>query len=123
MDIYIDGTAIRNLFAKNLKRLRGILNMSQMDLSDITGLAHNFINDIENEKKFVSDDTIAKFSIALKVEPYKFFLPETKWNTQDEDILTDDFYDSIGMVVKEFCINYVKDNPVKEPDRNKPQQE
>ena len=120
MDEIIDGTIVRNLFAKNLKRLRGIMQVSQMDLSDITGLAHNFINDIENEKKFVSDDTIVKLSIALKVEPYKFFLPETKWFIQDDDILVDDFYDSIGMVVKEYCINRMRDNPRKEPGKDTP---
>ena len=121
MDETIDGTNIRNLFAKNLKRLRSIIKISQMELSEATGLAHTFINDIENEKKFVSDETIAKLAIALKVEPYKFLLPDTKWNTQDEYILSDDFYDSIGMVVREYCINFIRDNPGKEQDKKKPQ--
>ena len=120
MDETIDGSTIRNLFAKNLKRLRGIIKVSQLELSDTTGLAHNFINDIENEKKFVSDETIAKLAIALKVEPYKFFLPETKWGTQDEVILADDFYDSISMLVKEYYINYIKDNPGRETGKNMP---
>jgi transcriptional regulator with XRE-family HTH domain len=32
-------------------------------------LTHNFINDIENGKKWVSAETIGKLAIALKVEP------------------------------------------------------
>jgi transcriptional regulator with XRE-family HTH domain len=106
----IDGVYIRNLFAKNLKRFREILKISQLDLADASGLAHNFINDIENEKKFVSDETIAKLSKALKVEPYKFFLPVAKVNTQGEDIFAEDFSESISTMIKEYCSSYFRDN-------------
>jgi len=106
----IDGAYIRNLFAKNLKRYRELSKTSQMDLAAASGLAHNFINDIENEKKFVSDETIAKLAKALDVEPYKFFLPSEKLSTQGEDIIAEDFTESIGVLVKEYCSNYFKNN-------------
>jgi transcriptional regulator with XRE-family HTH domain len=106
----IDGVYVRNLFAKNLKRFRDLLKISQLDLAVVSGLAHNFINDIENEKKFVSDETIAKLSKALKVEPYKFFLPIAKLNTQGEAIIAEDFSESIGLMIKEYCSNYFMDN-------------
>jgi len=118
MNEAINGAAIRTLFAKNLKRFRGIKKISQLELSALTGLAHNFINDIENEKKFVSDDTIAKLALALKVEPYRFFLPEMLWNKHTEDIFMDDFTDSVGMVLREHCNNYFRSNLTKEPDKN-----
>ena len=116
----IDGAYIRNLFAKNLKRYREISKISQMDLATVSGLAHNFINDIENEKKFVSDETIAKLAKALNVEPYKFFLPVTKLNTQGEDIIAEDFSESIGVIIKEYCSSYFKGAPKYEPDKNAP---
>jgi transcriptional regulator with XRE-family HTH domain len=106
----IDGAYIRNLFAKNLKRYRELSKISQMDLAVASCLAHNFINDIENEKKFVSDETIAKLARALDVEPYKFFLPLAKINANGEDIIAEDFSESIGVLVKEYCSNYFKDN-------------
>jgi len=118
----IDGAYVRNLFAKNLKRFRELLKISQMDLAAVSGLAHNFINDIENEKKFVSDETIAKLARALKVEPYKFFLPVTKLNTQGEDIIAEDFSESIGVIVKEYCSSYFKDNLKYEQDKNMPEE-
>jgi len=52
--------SIRNLFSKNLKRLRNGANLSQLDLAAITGLSHNYINDLEHEKKWPSDKTISK---------------------------------------------------------------
>jgi transcriptional regulator with XRE-family HTH domain len=123
MDETIDGVYVRNLFAKNLKRFRDLLKISQLDLANASGLAHNFINDIENEKKFVSDETIAKLSKALKVEPYKFFLPHVKLNTQGEDIIAEDFSDAIGIIIKEYCSSYFKDNYKNEPEKDKPKEE
>jgi transcriptional regulator with XRE-family HTH domain len=115
----IDGVYVRNLFAKNLKRFRDLLKISQLDLANASGLAHNFINDIENEKKFVSDETIAKLAKALKVEPYKFFLPNIKLNAQGEDIIAEDFSDAIGIIIKEYCSNYFKDNHKTEEEKDK----
>jgi transcriptional regulator with XRE-family HTH domain len=106
----IDGAYIRYLFAKNIKRYRELSKTSQLDLAAASGLAHNFINDIENEKKFVSDETIAKLAKALDVEPYKFFLPAAKLKTQGEDIIAEDFSESIGVIIKEYCSSYFKDN-------------
>jgi len=124
MDETIDGVYVRNLFAKNLKRFRDLLKISQLDLATASGLAHNFINDIENEKKFVSDETIAKLAKALKVEPYKFFLPHVKLNTQGEEIIAEDFSDAIGIIIKEYCSNYFKDNHKNEAENNdKPKEE
>jgi transcriptional regulator with XRE-family HTH domain len=116
----IDGAYIRHLFAKNLKRYRELSKISQMDLAVASGLAHNFINDIENEKKFVSDETIAKLAKALDIEPYKFFLPLAKLNAHGEDIIVEDFSESIGVIVKEYCSSYFKDNLKYEPDKNTP---
>jgi transcriptional regulator with XRE-family HTH domain len=123
MEETIDGVYVRNLFAKNLKRFRDLLKISQLDLATASGLAHNFINDIENGKKFVSDETIAKLSKALKVEPYKFFLPHVKLNTEGEDIMVEDFSDAIGLIIKEYCSTYFKDNYKYEADKYKPKEE
>jgi transcriptional regulator with XRE-family HTH domain len=117
MDETIDEIYVRNLFAKNLKRLRLNRKMSQLDLADATKLSHNFINDIENSKKFVSDETIVKFVKVLKVEPFRFFLPEEKLNARREDIIFEDFSESVGMIVKEHCNSYFKGDPSHDPDK------
>ena len=107
------GINIRSLFSRNLKRLRGIANKSQLNLAVDAGLTHNFINDIENGKKWVSAETIAKLAIALKAEPYQFFISESKWNDQGAEIFSlylDDFSDSVAKIVKEFRGRYVSGN-------------
>jgi len=113
---------IKNLFGRNLKRLRSIANISQVNLAAKAELAHNFINDIESGKKWVSADTIEKLSRALKAEPYQFFLTDSKWNNQGAEIFSlylDDFTDSIDKMVKDYRHRYLPDSPeVKEPENN-----
>ena len=88
-------------------------NLSQMNLAADAGLTHNFINDIENGKKWVSAETIGKLAFALKAEPYQFFISESKWNDQGAEIFSlylDDFSDSIDKVVKEYRYRYLPDS-------------
>ena len=112
----VNGANVRYLFLRNLKRFRNMMHKSQLDLANETELAHNFINDIENGKKFVSDDTIAKLATALKVEPFQFFLPERLWNAQGDEIFMEKFTDSLVMMVKEHCSKYKSTNNNKEPE-------
>lgn len=101
---------IRALFSKNLKRLRGMANVSQLTLANQAGLTHNFINDIENGKKWVSAETIGKLAVALKAEPYQFFIAESRWNEQGAEIFStylDDFSDSFEKIVKEYRQRYL----------------
>jgi len=102
---------IRNLFAMNLKRFRNDLKMSQLELAAVTGISHNFINNIENERKWPSVKTIAKLVRALNVEPYHFFMPEAKWNIDGADFFKKELSDSIALVVKEQCDRYIKSEP------------
>jgi transcriptional regulator with XRE-family HTH domain len=108
----IHGHEIRMLLSKNLKRLRARQNLSQLALAVETDLTHNFINDIENGKKWVSPDTIAKLAVALKAEPHQFFLPEPRMKEQDAGALTeylDDFTDSLQKMVGEIKVRYLQD--------------
>ena len=109
----IKGINIRTLFSRNLRRLRTVANMSQLTLAENAGLTHNFINDIENGKKWVSAETIGKLASALKAEPYQFFISESKWNDQGAEIFSlylDDFTDSIAKMVKDYRYRYLADN-------------
>ena len=101
---------IRTLFSKNLRRLRTAANISQLTLAAEAGLTHNFINDIENGKKWVSDKTISKLAVALQVEPHQFFISESFWNNQGAEIFATyltDFTHSVDKVVKEYRRRYI----------------
>ena len=103
----IDEHHIYRLISNNIKRFRSIQNISQLNLAIISGLTHNFINDIENCKKGVSARTLAKLANALNVEPHQFFLPEGTSNS-DMVVYVKDFNDSLQKVVSELTGQYLK---------------
>ena len=85
-------------------------NVSQIKLAADAGLTHNFINDIENGKKWISAETLGKLAVALKAEPYQFFLSDSKWNDRGAEIFSlylEDFSDSISKMVKEYRQRYI----------------
>ena len=79
---------IRDLFGYNLKRIRKLRNVSQMQLADKVDMNFSFINAIENGKKWISPESIAKFTEALEIEAYQFFLPRDYNIEQTSDIVS-----------------------------------
>jgi transcriptional regulator with XRE-family HTH domain len=110
------GMEVRRLFARNLKRLRELRNISQLDLSGMTGLTHNFINDIENCKKWVSPESLARFARALQVQPFQFFLSELRSNEYEEDhasVYREDFIDVLQKIASDWMDTYLPKNAKK----------
>jgi transcriptional regulator with XRE-family HTH domain len=105
MSYKIDENYIRNLVSRNIKRLRVLHKLSQLDLSAKTGLSHNFINDIENCKKSISTESLAKLSNALNVEPYQFFLQENMYDNKMKSYVKDLIY-SIFKVISDITKQY-----------------
>ena len=113
MSDIINGINIRSLLSKNLKRLRSIAKLSQVNLAAEADLTHNFINDIESGKKWISAETLEKLSIALKAEPYQFFISESKWNDRGAEIFSlylDDFQDSFAKMLDEYRSRFINGN-------------
>jgi transcriptional regulator with XRE-family HTH domain len=104
------GDAINILLGKNLRRLRARKNISQLALANQAGLTHNFINEIENGRKWVSPESLAKLAGALDAEPYQFFSPETELKPLDPDIVTEhleDITDSFNKWVRDIRVRYL----------------
>jgi transcriptional regulator with XRE-family HTH domain len=101
---------IQSLFSLNLKRLRTRANITQLGLAKAAGLTHNFINDLENGKKWVSSNTISQLAKALKAEPYQFFLSESFWNDESTELFSlylNDFTDSVNDLVSAYRQRYL----------------
>ena len=113
MNNTVNGVNIRILFARNLKRLRNNANKSQANLALDAGLTHNFLNDIENGKKWVSPETIAKLATALEAEPYQFFISDSKWNNKGAELFSlylNDLVSTFDKMVSEYRSRFLSDN-------------
>ena len=64
------------ILAKNIRRIRRKLNISQMELALKADVSIAFINSIENKQKWVSAKTLSKLTEALDIEPYELFLTQ-----------------------------------------------
>lgn len=107
------GVRIRSLFSYNLRRLRMEANLSQLSLAVEADLTQTFINDIENEKKWVSAETIEKLAYALKVEPYQFLAPDSKWSGQQAELFELYILDltaSVNTVLEKYTSRFIADN-------------
>ena len=105
---------IRKIFANNLKKLRGDRHMSQMELAAAANLSSNFINEMENEKKWPSIETLAKLMKALSVEPVHFFTPDIVMKINDADILKRELSALITTVINERIERYTNNSQIAE---------
>ncbi|MDR1388357.1 MAG: helix-turn-helix domain-containing protein [Treponema sp.] len=105
----IDGYDIRQSFSRNLKLYRGKLNLSQLALSQKAGITHNFVNDIENCKKWASPETINKLAVALEIEPYQLFMtnPLDEKRTRRLHLQLDELNERFNQAVCEIKESYL----------------
>ena len=87
---------IRQLFAENLKRLRTSNRLNQSELAEKIDMSANMISEMENGKKWPSDDTVAKLANAYKCEPHSFFLPMDKWEMPIDEIYKENIMDGMA---------------------------
>jgi len=84
----MDENTLKAIFAANLKRLRNERGYSQLALATELDMAPNFINDLEQERKGVSFESIAKIANVLAVSPYELFMPSEPLRPKEEEVLS-----------------------------------
>jgi transcriptional regulator with XRE-family HTH domain len=104
---------IRKIFGNNLKFFRKEKNISQMQLAENADVTFNFINDIENGKKWISPATLSKLCLALDVQPYQLFLDfsqslhsDNKDRNKYFSELSDDLINQIGIIIKKTLLRH-----------------
>lgn len=121
-----EGKDLRVLLSANLKWFRSLQNISQAALASKVGLTHNFINDIENCKRWTSPQTIAKLALVLGVEPYQLFLPELKNGdprSYSFNRYLEDFSNSLDAMQRELREKYLQDDNAESQNRVNPEKE
>ncbi len=68
---------LQEILARNLRRARKELQLSQMRLAELCNVSTSFIGEIETAKKFPSAKTLDKIARALGMRPYQLFVEES----------------------------------------------
>jgi transcriptional regulator with XRE-family HTH domain len=69
---------LRKILSANIKKYRAEQGISQEKLAEAVGLSDQTINDIEGCRSWVSDKTLVKIAIALRVEVFQLVYPQTE---------------------------------------------
>jgi transcriptional regulator with XRE-family HTH domain len=67
---------LRKILAGNIKKQREKLGFTQEKLAEKADISAAMMNDIEGCRTWISDKTLRKLSSALKIDPYRLFIPE-----------------------------------------------
>jgi len=99
---------IRQILANNLKKLRKQKGLSQLKLANELQMAFTFINDIENCKKWVSPETLAKFSTFFDVPVATFFTTddENSLNSSKNDFFIKTVIDEVNRTLQELSSRF-----------------
>ena len=62
---------LREVLAKNMRRLRATRGLSQEALAHECGINRTYLSSVERSERNVSIDNIARIAKGLKVEPWK----------------------------------------------------
>jgi transcriptional regulator with XRE-family HTH domain len=71
-------TDVRVLLARNMKRCREILGLSQMKLAERVGCSTTLIGNIEIGKRFPSAENLNRIAAALEIHPSELFAEDSK---------------------------------------------
>lgn len=71
-----DSKTLREVLARNIRRIRNSLGMSQEALADAAGLHRTYVGSIERGERNVSVDNIEKLAVALSVKPERLLQDE-----------------------------------------------
>jgi transcriptional regulator with XRE-family HTH domain len=76
--------ALKDVFIRNLKKIRKEKHISQMKLADLCGTAASYIGEIEIGRKFPSVKMIEKIAKALRIEAHFLFVDESTISADNE---------------------------------------
>jgi len=75
---------LREIVARNLRRLRHAKGLSQEELADRAEINRNYVGMLEREQHAATIDMLEKLAIVLEIDPVAFF-ERTERQSADED--------------------------------------
>ena len=75
---------LRELVARNLRRLRHAKGLSQEELADRAEINRNYVGMLEREQHAATIDMLEKLAIVLEIDPVAFF-EQAERQDADED--------------------------------------
>ena len=101
---------LRAILSTNLRRYRNYQKFTQSEFAEKINISIPFLSDIENGKKWVSPNTLAKIADTLNIEVYELLKPETVLPDNAINIIekyTNDIHSAFGKTLEKICSDYI----------------
>jgi transcriptional regulator with XRE-family HTH domain len=85
-------THVQQLLARNVKRARKRLGLSQAALADRCDCSASFVSEVERARKYPSAEALERIAGALRLRPYQLLLDEDEWEVRDRLDTVADMY-------------------------------
>lgn len=100
---------VRIVLSQNLKRLRKQRALSQLKLANELQIAMTFISDIENCKKWVSPETLAKIASFFEVPLSDLFLSDENICKENENNIQTSVSKAFALALKKEIENTIEE--------------
>jgi len=98
-------TELREILAKNLKKYRRRLGITQPELAEMAGMSRQYLAVLEIAQKFPTDDMIVRLATALDIQPHELFsvtgVPENAVDRLQKSLLvTNEKLDTLALLLE-----------------------
>ena len=101
---------LRAILSINLKKYRNYRKMTQAEFAEKIDISIPFLSDIENGKKWVSPNTLAKMADIFNIEAYELLKPEGILPDNAANIIekyTDEIFSTFSKTLHGLSNNYI----------------
>ena len=101
---------LRAILSANIRRYRNYRKFTQAEFAERIDISIPFLSDIENGKKWVSPNTLARIADTLDIEAYELLKPEKVLPDKSINVIekyTADIYSAFEKTLDNLRNNYV----------------
>jgi len=105
------GKEVQSIISENIKCHRKIRNLSQAALAEKLGISVNHLCNIENSKRWLSVNVLAKMAEVLYMDPYELLKSPETLGSKEEAILRkyiDETEDALSKTIEKMRSNYLQ---------------
>jgi len=101
---------LRIILSLNLKKYRNYRKLTQAEFAEKVNISIPFLSDIENGKKWISPNTLAKMADTLNIEAYELLKPDKVLPDNTVNIIekyTDEILSTFSKDLQTLSDNYI----------------
>ena len=106
--IYMTEREIKFTLGMNINRRRNDMGLSKEKLAEKLDVSKNTISDLENGEKFIRAKNLSRLAMALEIDVYELFKPDTVLPDKPVDIIAK-FSGEVQEIIEKMGDTYIEE--------------